>query len=102
MVVHVSVDRGELLQRLHLSEPQHRSLSSSKWKVAVLGSIVLPPSTLLAVEIALLAHRRRIGAEPVCDNGLGAAVAFERLLHEGQSRGFVSCSRDVALEDFPS
>ena len=61
--------------------------------------VVLPPPHLLAVEIAQLSHRGRVGSKPVCDDRLGAAVAFERLLHKGESCGFVSCFGDVALKD---
>ena len=52
VVVDVGVDRGELLKRFHPAETQHGSLSSSEWQVAILGSIVEPPSHLLALQIA--------------------------------------------------
>ena len=31
VIVNVGVDRGEFLQGLHLSEPEHRPFSSSEW-----------------------------------------------------------------------
>ena len=65
VVLDVGVDGDEFLQRLHSSEPQHRSLSSSKRKVRIFRPVVLPPSHLLAVEIAQFAHRCRVGPQPV-------------------------------------
>lgn len=44
VIVHVGVDRSELMKRLH----------SSEGEMAVLGSTDLPPSHILAVEIIQL------------------------------------------------
>lgn len=60
MVLDVCVNRGEFLQRFHLSESQHGALSSSEWQVAVLGPVIEPAAHLAAVEIAELAHRGRV------------------------------------------
>jgi hypothetical protein len=46
VVVNVGVDRREILQRLHLSEPQHGSFSSSERQVAFLrqAAHLMPPA----------------------------------------------------------
>lgn len=65
MVVEIGVVGGELLQRLHLSEAQHRPLSSAEWKVAVLYPVVGPASYLLLVAVAQLVHRRTVGSQAI-------------------------------------
>ena len=100
MVVDVGVDRGELLQCLHLSEPEHCSLASSERQVAVLSAIVEPSAHLAAVEIAKVAHCGGVGPEAVSDDGFGAAVALQCPLHEGESRRFVTFLRDIGFQDF--
>ena len=52
VVVDVGVDRGELLHALHLSEPEHRPLSSSERQVAVLHPVVGPAADLLLLGVA--------------------------------------------------
>ena len=49
VVVERGVDGRELLKRLHLPEPEHRSLSSSKGQVAVLDPVISPAPDLLFV-----------------------------------------------------
>ncbi len=103
MVVNGGVDEGvdgsEFMKRLHLSEPKHGSLSSSEGQVAVLGPAVEPATHVAAIEIAQIAHRRRVGPRPVGDDGFSPAVAFQRLLQEPHSRGFIPRFRDVALQN---
>jgi hypothetical protein len=61
VLVEVVVDRGlgggEFLQGLYVPEPRHRSFSSSERLVRMLGSIVEPPTALLAGSIADYLHR---------------------------------------------
>ena len=76
VVVDVGVDRGELLQRLHAPEPEHRSLSSSEREVAILDPVVGPASGLLLRGIAQLVHRGAVGAQAVRGDLLGRAVAL--------------------------
>jgi hypothetical protein len=83
---------------LHLSKSEHCSLSSSEWKVAILGSIVEPAAHLPAIEIAQFTHGCRVGFQTIGDDRIGFAVALQRLLQEAQSRSFVSFPGDVALE----
>jgi hypothetical protein len=89
MVVDGDVDGSELLECLHSAKPQHRPLSSSERQVAVLHPVVLPSAHLAAVEIAQLAHRGRVGSEPVGDYGPRSAVAFQGFPQKFQSRRFV-------------
>ena len=65
------VDRCELLQRLHLSEPEHRPLSSSERQVAVLDPVVGPAADLLLLGIAELVHCRAVRAQAIGGNRLG-------------------------------
>ena len=62
MIVDVGMDGGELLQRLHLSEPQHRSLSSSEGQMAVLRPVVGPAADLLFGGVAEFGHGRFVRA----------------------------------------
>ena len=55
--VDVGVDRGELLQRFHLPEPEHRPLRSPEGQVAVLSPVVGPAAHLALVAIPELADR---------------------------------------------
>ena len=99
VIVHASVHRGEFLQRLHLSEPQHCTLSSSEREVAVFDPVVLPAADLAAITVAEFAHRGGVRSEPVGDDRFRLSVALECLLHEGESRGFVPFPGDEALQD---
>ena len=56
-----SVNGGEFLQRLHLAEAQHCSLSSSNGKMAVLGPVVERSTNVAAVFNAEFAHRSGLG-----------------------------------------
>ena len=67
--------------------------------MAVLHPVVGPASHLLLVGIAKLGHRRLVGAQAIGGDGVGTAVALERLLHEGHRRGLVAGLGDKALED---
>ena len=89
VVVDVGMDRGELLQCLHLPEAEHRPLSSSERQVAVLDPIVGPAADLLLVGIAELIHRGAVGSKTVGGDLLRRSGALQRLLHEGQ-RGFLA------------
>ena len=80
VVVDRDVDGSEFLERLHLSKPQHRPLSSSECQVAVLHPVVLPSAHFTAIEIAQFTHRGRIGTQSVGDYGPRSAVAIQCLL----------------------
>jgi hypothetical protein len=99
MVVDGDVDGSELLECLHSAKPQHRPLSSSERQVAVLHPVVLPSAHLAAVEIAQLAHRGRVGSEPVGDYGPRSAVAFQSFLQKLQSRWFIALFRHKGFQD---
>ena len=60
VVVDLGVDGAELLERLHPSEPEHCPLSSSEWRVGILGPVVQPPAGFLALGVANLLHRRAV------------------------------------------
>ena len=57
MVVDGAVNGDEFLQTSHAPEPEHGSLSSSKWKVKILSPIVEPAARLLPVRVADDFHR---------------------------------------------
>jgi hypothetical protein len=71
MVVDVGVNTGELLQARHSSEPQHRSLSSSKAQMRVLDPVVGPAADLLLLRVAELGHGCLVGAQAVGGDRLG-------------------------------
>jgi hypothetical protein len=75
VIVDLSVDRAELLQRLRASKPQHRSFSSSKWLVRVLRPIVAAATDLVPIGgDSDLVHRRRVRPKPVGDDAARSAV----------------------------
>ena len=57
VIVEGGMDGAKLLQRLHLSEPEHGSLSPSERLVRVLGQVVRIAADLLAVSDAEFLHR---------------------------------------------
>ena len=61
VIANIGVDRSELLQRLHSSEPAHCALSSAERQVAVCRAVVSVPANLLPVGIAELVHRCPVG-----------------------------------------
>jgi hypothetical protein len=54
VIVDVGVDRGDLLQRLHLTKAQHRPFSSAKGQVTALDPVIDVPADILALAIAQL------------------------------------------------
>ena len=94
------MDRGELLQRRRAPKSLHRTLSSAERQVRVFHPIVLPPPHLAAVQIAEIAHRRRVGSQTVSDHGFDPAVTLQCLLQKHKSRSFVPFFGDVGFQDF--
>jgi hypothetical protein len=84
VIVEVGMDAGELLQRLHTPEPEHRSLSSSERQMAVFDPVVGPASDLLLLHVTKLFHCCTIRPQTVSCDRLRAAVTLQRLLHEAQ------------------
>jgi hypothetical protein len=99
VIVNAAVDGGELLQRLHLSEPEHRALSSSEGQVAVFHPIVGPAADLLFSSIAQLIHGGAVRPQAIGGDRLWRAVALQRLLYEAQGSRLVAGFGNVALED---
>ena len=95
-VVDVGMDRGELLQRHHLSESEHRPLSSPEREVTIFNPIISPPSDLLFLLVAELVYGRPVGAQPVGSDRLGRVMRLQRFLHEPQGRCLVAGLGDVA------
>jgi len=60
VIVNGAVDCGEFLQTSHPPETEHRPLSSSKWLVGILGSVVFPTTNDTALMIAGSLHRRTV------------------------------------------
>jgi len=65
VIVDVGVERGELLERLHSSKPQHHTLAPSERQVAVLNPVVGPAPDLLLLRIADFVHRCLVGAQAI-------------------------------------
>jgi hypothetical protein len=76
MVVNRSVDGDEFLQTSHPPKSKHGPLSSSKWLVRILGSIIKPAAGFLFVHIADHLHRRTVGTELVGDEDMCAPWRF--------------------------
>ena len=87
------------MQRLHLSESQHGTLSSPEWQVAVLDPVVGPASDLALLVVPQLVHRGAVGAKAIGGDRFRRTVAFERLLHEGEGGCFVALFGDKAFEN---
>ena len=68
MIVDLGVNRAELLQRLQAPKALHRSLSSPKWLMRVLGPIVEAATDLVPIGVADLLHRRGIRPTPIGDD----------------------------------
>ena len=75
MVANRRMDGDEFLQTSHMSETQHRPLSSPKWQVRILGPIIEPASRFLFRRIADDLHRGTIGAQSIGHDDLWIAVS---------------------------
>ncbi len=82
VLIEVVVDRGmdgsEFLQSLYISELRHRSFSSPKRLVRILGSIVKPPTAFLTLDDTHRFHRRAVGPKPVGHDPLRPTVTLHR------------------------
>ena len=100
MVVDRAVNRGEFLQTSHAPEPEHRLLSSSKWLVGILGSVVFPTTNDAALMIAESLHRRSIRGKAIGHDLIDKTMASKRFSQEFQRRLLVTTLCDKALEHF--
>jgi hypothetical protein len=80
VVVSRRVDGGEFLQRFAIFEPRYRVFSLPEWLVWVLGPIIEPSPTFLAVRNTYDLHRSAIGAKPVRHDGPWPTIALHRML----------------------
>jgi len=87
-MVDIGVDGSKFLQRLHLSKPQHGSLTSSEWEMTVFSSIVEPPSHLASFQVSKFTHCCRVRHEAIGDDCFDRPMMLERLLEE--AHGFVT------------
>ena len=76
VIVDIGMDRSEVLQRLHLPEPQHCPLSSPEGQVGVLDPVVRPAGYFLLVGIAEVSHGCLVGTQPVGSDGFWRSVAL--------------------------
>lgn len=67
--------------------------------MAIFGPIVQVPPHFAAIEISQLAHRCRVGFQAVGNDGPGSPMTFQGLLQKTQGGRFISCFRNVALQD---
>ena len=87
------------MQRLHASKPLHRPFPSSKRLMRILRAIVEPTTNLLAIGVADLSHRRRIGAKPVSDDAPRPAMFLHDALQKLERCGLVPLLRDHGLQN---
>ena len=81
------MDGGEFVQTSHLPETEHLLLSSSKWQVRVLDSVVQPTARFLPVACPYLPQCGAIGSQTVGDNHFRLTMLSHCFLEELQ-RGF--------------
>lgn len=62
VVVEAGVDRGGLLQGLHLSEARYRPVSSSEREMQVLDPVVGAATYILPLGVAQFVHRGFVGS----------------------------------------
>ena len=91
------VNTAEILERLRNSEPLG-SLSSSKRLMRVFRPIVEATTNLMAIAVADLAHRRRIGAKPVGDDA-PRSIFLHSALQKLQRRSLVPLRRDHRFQN---
>jgi len=94
------MDRDEFLQAPHLPEPEHGSLSPSKWQVRVLYSVVCPPRGFLAILVSNHFHCGSVGSQAIRDNHFWNAISLHRFLQKRKRSLTIPPFRDEALEDF--
>ncbi len=99
MIVDVGMNRGELLQRLHVSKTQHASLPSPERKVRILGPVVQPTAHFAAVQIAEFPHSCWIGFQAIGDVSFRFPVPLQRIFQNPQSRSFFPFLGNVAFQD---
>ena len=99
MVVDLSMNGAEFLQRLRASKPLHGPFSSSKRLMRILRAIVEPTTDLVAVGVADLFHRRGIRAKAVGDDVPRSAVPLHDPLEKLQRRSLVSLRSDDRLQN---
>lgn len=71
VIVEGRMDRGELLQSLHPSEPEHGALSPSDRQVTAFSAIVRPPPHFLLVRVPKQLHRRLVRPQAISGDRLG-------------------------------
>ena len=99
MVVNLSMNRAEFLERPGASEPLHGSLSSSKRLMRVFRPIVEATTNLVAIGIADLLHCRGIGAKPVGDDAPRLAIFLHDPLQKPQRRSLVPLRGDHRFQN---
>src|SRR5271165_7106550 len=96
MVVDLSMNWAEFLQRLHASKPLHGPFPSSKRLMRILRAIVEPTTDLLPVGIADLFHRRGISAKTVGDDAPRSAIFLHDAPDKLQRGSLVPLHSDAA------
>ena len=64
----------------------------------ILSPIVQPAPHLAAIKIAEVAHRGRVGMQPIGDDYFGLAVSLQRRVQKPQSRRFGSFLGDTGFQ----
>ena len=90
LAVDAGMDGCKLLQGLKLPEVQYETLSSPEQQVRVLGLVVEPAAHHMPVKITQIAHRGRVGFEPVGDDGLSPVVPLQGFLLEPECGSLVT------------
>ena len=100
VVVDRSMDGGEFLQGLDVSEPRHRPFPSSERLVRVLGPVVEPTTAGLGGRITDHIHRSTVWPEPVRDDRSRPAITLHRAPRKLKRSPAISAPRGQDLEHF--
>ena len=92
------MDGDEFLETSHSPESEHRSLSSSKRQLAVLGPIVEPPPDFLGILVPDNLHCGPIGLQPVRYDHMRLPISLHRLAQKLQCSMAIPALGDIGFQ----
>ena len=94
------MNSGEFLLTSHLSEAEHRPLSSSEWQMRIRNPVVQPASRFLPITVSDGLHRGAIRPKSVCDYDLRLSVPLHCFPEEIQRCFAITALRDITFQHF--
>lgn len=89
----------KFLQTFHSPKPQHSPLSSSKWLMRILSTIVQPSTTLALFECSYSLDRGAIGRQSIGHERFDLAMPSQRFPEEFQCSLLIAALGDEAFKD---